>query len=42
MDEEEAKEYLARKDKPVTKENIAMIMKKGKIYGDPLIEMSDW
>ena len=36
MNEEKAKAYLKRKGKPVTQENIKVIMKEGKIYGDPV------
>ncbi len=36
MNKEEAKAYLERKDKETTKKNVEEVMKKGKIYGDPL------
>lgn len=36
MNKEKAKEYLARKGKPKTEENINKVMKEGKIYGDPI------
>jgi len=39
MNREEAKEYLEKKHKEVTKEEIEKVMKKGKIYGDPIVEM---
>lgn len=42
MSEEEAKAYLTRKKKDVNKENIAKVMKEGKIYGDPIVEMNRW
>ena len=37
MNEEEAKKYLKRKGKSVTKEEIDKVMTEGKIYGDPLV-----
>ena len=39
MDEEKAKKYLEKKGKPTSKENIDDVMKKGKIYGDPIVEL---
>ena len=39
MDRENAKKYLERKDKDVTDENIDEVMKKGKIYGDPVADI---
>jgi len=36
MKEEEAKKYLKRKGKPITKENVEEVCKEGKIYGDPV------
>jgi hypothetical protein len=36
MNEERAKAYLKRKGKPVTKEEVELVMKEGKIYGDPV------
>lgn len=36
MDREDAKEYLERKDVEVTEKSINKVMKKGKIYGDPI------
>ena len=36
MNEKEARKYLKRKDKPVTRENIEEVVRKGKIYGDPV------
>ena len=39
MDREKAKEYLKSKKKPLTSENIEKVMIKGKIYGDPLVEI---
>ena len=36
MDREQAKKYLERKDVEVTDKNIEEVMKKGKIYGDPV------
>jgi len=49
MDEEDAIDYLERKDEIVgkkiyTKEEkikIKKVMKEGKIYGDPMVELSD-
>jgi hypothetical protein len=40
MTEQGAKDYLARKGKPVTKENIDKCRKGGKIYGDPVAEIT--
>jgi len=40
MNEKKAKEYLKRKGKPTTKEEIDKVMKEGKIYGDPVAEVS--
>jgi hypothetical protein len=39
MDKEKAKEYLKRKGKPQTNENVEEVMKRGKIYGDPIAEV---
>lgn len=40
MDREKAIKYLKRKDKDETDEKeIEKVMKRGKIYGDPLVEM---
>ena len=36
MNKETAKEYLERKGKPTTEEEIKKVMKEGKIYGDPV------
>ena len=36
MNEEKAKKYLERKGKPVSKSEVEKVMKKGKIYGDPI------
>jgi len=36
MDKEKARAYLSRKGKPTTEEEIDKVMKKGKIYGDPI------
>ena len=36
MDKEKAEAYLKRKGKDVTDENVNEVMKKGKIYGDPI------
>jgi len=38
MNEEKAKKYLERKGKETSEENIDEVMKKGKIYGDPVAE----
>ena len=40
MNEKKAKEYLKRKGEPTTKEEIDKVMKEGKIYGDPVAEVS--
>ena len=39
MDKEQAKAYLKRKNKDLTDENIEAVVKKGKIYGDPIVEL---
>ncbi len=36
MDRKKAEAYLERKNVEVTEEEIAKVMKKGKIYGDPV------
>ena len=36
MKEEKAKAYLKRKGKNVTEAEVQKVMKKGKIYGDPI------
>lgn len=36
MNKEEAKAYLERKGEATTEKNVEEVMKKGKIYGDPL------
>ncbi len=36
MNEEKAKAYLERKNVEVTDKEIKKVMKKGKIYGDPI------
>ena len=36
MNREKAKDYLSRKDVEVTEAEIGKVMKKGKIYGDPI------
>lgn len=36
MKEEKARAYLERKGKEVTEEEVEKVMKKGKIYGDPI------
>jgi len=36
MDRETAKKYLERKEKDLSEDNITEVMKKGKIYGDPV------
>lgn len=36
MDEKEAKKYLRRKGKEVSEENVEKVIRKGKIYGDPV------
>jgi len=36
MDKEQAEKYLKKKGVTVNKKNIDEVMKKGKIYGDPL------
>lgn len=36
MDEEKAKAYLKRKNVEATDDEIKKVMKKGKIYGDPI------
>lgn len=38
MNEEKAKAYIKRKGKPVTEENIELVQKKGKLWGDPVAE----
>lgn len=35
MTKKEAEEYLKKKGKPITQENIDKVMQEGKIYGDP-------
>jgi hypothetical protein len=40
MDEEKARKYLKRKGKSLTDEEVKKVMKKGKIYGDPIVELS--
>jgi len=39
MNREKAKEYLERKGKEVTEEEINKVIKEGKIYGDPIVEI---
>lgn len=36
MNEKEARKYLKRKGKKVTEENVEEVVRKGKIYGDPV------
>lgn len=40
MDEESAEAYLKRKGKAVTPENVKRVQTEGKIYGDPVAEIS--
>lgn len=40
MNREKAIEYLERKGKETTEENISAVMKEGKIYGDPMHDIS--
>lgn len=40
MDREEAIEYLKRKGKATTEENIKKVMQSGKVWGDPLVRTS--
>lgn len=39
MKKDEAIKYLKKKGKPTTEEEINKVMKEGKIYGDPLVEV---
>jgi len=39
MNKEKAIKYLKRKGKEVSEEEIEKVMKEGKIYGDPLVEV---
>jgi len=39
MKKDKAKEYLERKGRPTTEEEIKKVMQEGKIYGDPLVEI---
>lgn len=39
MTKDEAVAYLKRKGKPVSKEEVETVMKCGRIYGDPLVEL---
>jgi len=39
MDRDKAKRYLNRKGKEINEDNIEKVMKKGKIYGDPIAEV---
>ena len=36
MNEKEARKYLKRKGKELTEENVDEVVRKGKIYGDPV------
>ena len=36
MNEKDAKAYLERKGKATSTKNVEEVMKKGKIYGDPI------
>lgn len=36
MNKEQAKKYLKRKGVEATEDNVEEVMKKGKIYGDPI------
>ena len=36
MNREDAESYLRRKTVPATENNVAEVMKRGKIYGDPI------
>ena len=42
MDRDEAIEYLKRKGKEPTEENIKKCLREGKYLGDPVVKMSDW
>ena len=39
MNRDRAVEYLKRKGKETTEENIGRVMREGKIYGDPKIQV---
>jgi hypothetical protein len=39
MEKKEAVNYLKRKNKKITKQEIDKVMKEGKIYGDPIAEI---
>jgi len=39
MERKEAIKYLEKKDVATTEEEISKVMNKGKIYGDPLVEL---
>lgn len=38
MNREKAKEYLKRKGKSLSEDNVEEVMREGKIYGDPVVE----
>jgi len=42
MNREKAKKYLKKKGKSTTEEEIKKVMKEGKIYGDPVVELQSW
>lgn len=39
MNRKQAKEYLKRKNEEITEEKIQEVEQKGKIYGDPIVEL---
>jgi len=39
MNKKQAEKYLDRKDKEVTEQEIEKVMKRGKIYGDPIVNL---
>ena len=41
MERKESVKYLLKKDRKVTDKEIEKVMKEGKIYGDPLVEV-EW
>lgn len=41
MNREKAKAYLKKKDVKPTEEEISKVMKQGKIYGDPVVELKE-
>jgi len=40
MNRDEAKAYLKRKGEEESEENIKKCMREGKVFGDPLVELS--